>query len=182
MSLLLSPLQVGSVEVRNRIAFTAHGSFLEFYRPGAPADRYVAYEERRARGGVGLIFLQTMHVHPSSHATGHYPYEPDDLRPKLAAMADALHRHDTRVVQQLNPECVRSAMMSDRGQNRVGFRRRVPRLSHFFSPSNSKSGASTRFYWSNSKEPPSAEQSASMPRPVAWLMHCGMRLMNQDNS
>ncbi len=102
MSLLLSPLQVGSVEVRNRIAFTAHGSFLEFYRPGAPADRYVAYEERRARGGVGLIFLQTMHVHPSSHATGHYPYEPDDLRPKLAAMADALHRHDTRVVQQLN--------------------------------------------------------------------------------
>ena len=102
VSLLLSPLQVGSVEVRNRIAFTAHGSFLEFYRPGAPADRYVAYEERRARGGVGLIFLQTMHVHPSSHATGHYPYEPDDLRPKLAAMADALHRHDTRVVQQLN--------------------------------------------------------------------------------
>ena len=86
VSLLLSPLQVGSVEVRNRIAFTAHGSFLEFYRPGAPADRYVAYEERRARGGVGLIFLQTMHVHPSSHATGHYPYEPG--RPAAEARCD----------------------------------------------------------------------------------------------
>ena len=91
MSLLLSPLQVGSVEVRNRIVFTAHGSFLEFYARARRADRYVRYEERRARGGVGLIFLQTMHVHPSSHATGHYPYEPDDLRPKLALMADALH-------------------------------------------------------------------------------------------
>lgn len=100
--LLLSPLQVGSVEVKNRVAFTAHGSFLEFYRPGVTADRYVAYEERRARGGAGLIVLQTMHVHPSSHATGHYPYDREDLRPKLAAMAGALHRHDTRVVQQLN--------------------------------------------------------------------------------
>ena len=99
---LLSPVQVGSVEVPNRIAFTAHGSFLDFYRPGIPGDRYIAYEERRAAGGAGLIFLQTMHVHPSSHATGHYPYDPDDLRPKLAAMADALHRHGTKVVQQLN--------------------------------------------------------------------------------
>jgi 2,4-dienoyl-CoA reductase-like NADH-dependent reductase (Old Yellow Enzyme family) len=100
--LLLSPLHVGSVEVQNRVAFTPHGAFLEFYRPGFPGDRYVAYEERRARGGCGLIFLQTMHVHPSSHATGHFPYDPDDLRPKLRAMADALHRHGAKVVQQLN--------------------------------------------------------------------------------
>ena len=53
VSMLLSPVQVGSVEARNRVAFTAHGSFLEFYRPGIPGDRYVAYEERRAAGGVG---------------------------------------------------------------------------------------------------------------------------------
>ena len=102
MSVLLSPIQVGSVEVRNRVAFTAHGSFLEFYRPGISGDRYIAYEERRAAGGAGLIFLQTIHVHPSSHAAGHYPYEPDDLRAKLAAMADAVHRHGTKLVIQLN--------------------------------------------------------------------------------
>ncbi len=102
LSILLSPLQVGSIEIPNRVAFTAHGSFLEFYRPGIPADRYVAYEERRAAGGAGLIVLQTMHVHPSSHAAGHFPYDADDLRPKLAAMAAAVHRHGTKVVQQLN--------------------------------------------------------------------------------
>lgn len=102
VSLLLTPVRIGSREVRNRVAFTAHGSFLEFYRPGFPGDRYIAYEERRAAGGVGLIFLQTLHVHPSSHATGHYPYEADDLRAKLAAIAAALHRHGTTVVVQLN--------------------------------------------------------------------------------
>ena len=102
MSILLSPIEVGSVEVPNRVAFTAHGSFLEFYRPGISGDRYIAYEERRAAGGAGLIFLQTVHVHPSSHALGHYTYEPGDLRTKLSAMANAVHRHGTKVVQQLN--------------------------------------------------------------------------------
>ena len=103
MSVLLSPIEVGSVEVRNRVAFTAHGSFLDFYRPGISGDRYVAYEERRAAGGAGLIFLQTVHVHPSSHALGHSTYDPDDLRAKLTAMATAIHRHGAKVVQQLDP-------------------------------------------------------------------------------
>jgi 2,4-dienoyl-CoA reductase-like NADH-dependent reductase (Old Yellow Enzyme family) len=98
---LLSPVQVGSLELRNRVVSTAHGSFLEFYRPGSDRDRYIAYQERRARGGVGLIILQPVHVHRSSHALGHYPYEPDDLRDRLAAMAGAVHRHGARVVQQL---------------------------------------------------------------------------------
>jgi 2,4-dienoyl-CoA reductase-like NADH-dependent reductase (Old Yellow Enzyme family) len=100
--MLLTPVQIGSREVRNRVVFTAHGSFLDFYRPGIPGDQYIAYEERRAEGGVGLIVLQTMHVHRSSHALGHYTYDPVDLRPKLRRMAETLHRHEVVVVQQLN--------------------------------------------------------------------------------
>jgi len=98
---LLEPIEVGSVEVRNRVVSTAHGSFLEFYRPGSDRDRYIAYQERRARGGAGLIILQPLHVHRSSHALGHYPYEPDDLRGRLRAMADAVHAHGAKVFQQL---------------------------------------------------------------------------------
>lgn len=101
MSILLTPVRIGSREVRNRVVFTAHGAFLDFYRPGIPPGRYVAYEERRARGGAGLIVLQAMHVHRTSHALGHYVYEEGDLRPKLAAMADAVHRHGTTLVSQL---------------------------------------------------------------------------------
>lgn len=100
-SILLSPLSVGPMEVRNRVVSTAHGSFLDFYRPGVPGDRYVGYQERRAQGGCGLIILQPVHVHPSSHAAGHFTYDPDDLGPKFEAMAEALHRHGTRVLVQL---------------------------------------------------------------------------------
>ncbi len=98
---LLSPVQIGSIEVRNRVVSTAHGSFLEYYRPGIDGERYEAYQERRAKGGAGLIILQPVHVHPSSHALGHFPYEPDDLRRKLTSMADRIHRHGGKVFQQL---------------------------------------------------------------------------------
>jgi 2,4-dienoyl-CoA reductase-like NADH-dependent reductase (Old Yellow Enzyme family) len=101
MDTLLSPIEVGSLTLRNRVVSTAHGSFLEFYRPGEPPDRYIGYQERRARGGVGMIILQPIHVHWSSRATGHYTYEPDDLRRKLELMAERLHAHDTPVLAQL---------------------------------------------------------------------------------
>jgi 2,4-dienoyl-CoA reductase-like NADH-dependent reductase (Old Yellow Enzyme family) len=98
---LLEPISVGSVELRNRVVSTAHGAFLSFYRPGEPPDRYIGYQERRAAGGTGLIILQPAQVHPSSQATGHYPYEPDDLRRKLRAMKTALHAHGAAVFMQL---------------------------------------------------------------------------------
>lgn len=98
---LLSPLTVRSMVLRNRVVSTAHGAFLDFYRPGESPDRYVAYQERRARGGTGLIILQPVHVHPSSHALGHHVYDPDDLRAKLRLLADRVHAHGTRVMIQL---------------------------------------------------------------------------------
>jgi len=98
---LLLPIQIGPFEVRNRIVSTAHGAFLDFYRPGEDGERYLAYQERRARGGTGLIVIQPVHVHPSSHALGHYVYDRDDLAPKWRRLADALHAHGARTVVQL---------------------------------------------------------------------------------
>lgn len=99
--LLLSPLELGSVELRNRVVSTAHGAFLSFYRPGESGERYTGYQERRAQGGTGLIILQPLHVHRTSHAAGHYAYDTDDLAPKLTELARRLHRHGTRVLLQL---------------------------------------------------------------------------------
>lgn len=98
---LLSPLRVGPVEVRNRAVITGHGAFLDFYKPTEPPDRYIDYLARRAEGGAGLIILQPVHVHPSSHALGHYVYEPRDLARKLALMSTALHNHGAKTVIQL---------------------------------------------------------------------------------
>ena len=98
---LLSPLPIRGFEVRNRVVSTGHGAFLDFYRPGIAPDRYVAYQARRARGGTGLIVLQPVHVHHTSHALGHYRYDPDDLGEKLALMVDRLHAEGARVMIQL---------------------------------------------------------------------------------
>jgi 2,4-dienoyl-CoA reductase-like NADH-dependent reductase (Old Yellow Enzyme family) len=99
--LLLSPLRIRSTELRNRVVFTAHGSFLDFYRPGEPPDRYAAYLERRAQGGAGLIILQPVHVHRSSQALNHHVYEPADLAAKLAHVADRLHAQGAAALIQL---------------------------------------------------------------------------------
>ena len=98
---LLSPAQIGRIEVRNRVVFTAHGAFLDFYKPSEPPERYVGYQERRAAGGAGLIILQPVHVHPSSHAMGHHTYDPDDLRAKLTLIGERLHAHGAKVLIQL---------------------------------------------------------------------------------
>ncbi len=98
---LLSPLSIGSITVPNRVVSTAHGAFLDYYRPGVSGQRYVDYQERRARGGTGLIIMQPMHVHPSSQALGHFAYDPEDMRPKLAAMERAVHQHGSSVLVQL---------------------------------------------------------------------------------
>jgi 2,4-dienoyl-CoA reductase-like NADH-dependent reductase (Old Yellow Enzyme family) len=57
---VMSPIQVGPVEVKNRIVRTAHGSgrFSDDY-----ADHLVAYHAARARDGVGLITLESMRFH-----------------------------------------------------------------------------------------------------------------------
>jgi 2,4-dienoyl-CoA reductase-like NADH-dependent reductase (Old Yellow Enzyme family) len=98
---LLAPVTIRGMQVRNRVVSTGHGAFLDFYRPGIDPERYLAYQERRARGGTGLIVLQPVHVHHTSHALGHYRYDPDDLGEKLSLMAERLHRHGTKVMVQL---------------------------------------------------------------------------------
>ena len=99
--MLLTPIDLGPVNVQNRVVSTAHGSFLDFYRPGIAPDQYVAYQERRARGGCGLIVLQAMLVHRSSQTIGQWMWERDDVLPKLELMADRLHKNGTQVFAQL---------------------------------------------------------------------------------
>ncbi|GIU93468.1 MAG: N-methylproline demethylase [Acidimicrobiia bacterium] len=98
---LLSPLQVGPVTVPNRVVSTAHGAFLDYYRPGVSDAQYLAYQERRARGGCGLIILQACQVHPSSQTQGHYMWERADLVAKFRRMTAAIHSHGARVLVQL---------------------------------------------------------------------------------
>ena len=58
------PTTVGGVELRNRIFVPAHTT--NFGLDHLPTDTHVAYHEARARGGVGLIIMESLRVHPTS--------------------------------------------------------------------------------------------------------------------
>jgi len=98
---LLSPISLGPIEVKNRVVSTAHAAFLDFFKPGDDGERYMAYQERRAEGGCGMIILTAMHVHESSQIPFHGVYEPVTMAPKFQQMSTRLHRHGTKVISQL---------------------------------------------------------------------------------
>lgn len=52
---LLQPLQIKHVRLRNRIMSTSHACGLE--EGGMPKERYQAYQEEKARGGIGLTMF-----------------------------------------------------------------------------------------------------------------------------
>ncbi|MGH3662202.1 MAG: FAD-dependent oxidoreductase [Micromonosporaceae bacterium] len=99
-SLVLSPFALGTLELRNRVAFLATVNNLG--RNRLITDEQVAFYEARARGGAGVIITEGMSVHPTSIPNGTIPlaYEPD-LVPGLRRIAEAVHRHGAAVLGQL---------------------------------------------------------------------------------
>ena len=97
---LLSPIRLGSVEVRNRMLISAHSSGM--YQNNRPTPQNNAYHEARARGGVGLIIIQGTTVHPSSYGGLQSPVGyVDDAIPAWRVLADAVHRHGAKIFVQL---------------------------------------------------------------------------------
>lgn len=98
---LLAPIRLGSKEVRNRVVSTAHAAYLDFFQPGSTGERYMAYQERRARGGAGMIILTAMHVHESSGLLNHFNYEEKDIAAKFRQLSSRVHEHGTTAISQL---------------------------------------------------------------------------------
>jgi len=97
---LFEPLDIGPARIKNRIVSTGHDTTLPTH--GVINDEYLAYQEARARGGVGLIILQVSAVHDSARYSSHVLMANDD---KCIAgyekMANICHRFDTTVFGQL---------------------------------------------------------------------------------
>ncbi|MBI4336367.1 MAG: FAD-dependent oxidoreductase [Chloroflexi bacterium] len=97
--LLFSPVQVGRYTLRNRIVNTGHHTGYQD-GDGNPTDRHVYYYRERARGGVGMIIMGTISVHP----TGMFPYRnfDDSVIPWYQRIAAAVHPYGVPILQQLN--------------------------------------------------------------------------------
>lgn len=94
------PIEVGNVQVRNRIFVPAHTT--NFGLDHMPTDRHVAYHEARARGGVGLIIMESLRVHPTSlgRMQGLAAFDPRCIDP-LSRVADAVQAHGTKIFGQI---------------------------------------------------------------------------------
>lgn len=91
---LLSPITVGSTDVRNRVVITSHGATELFRNPAQPAEPYIEYVRRRAAGGAGLIIAQPLYPDPFSD----YPAE---IRRRHKALVTAVRAEGAVVLLQL---------------------------------------------------------------------------------
>ncbi len=97
---LLTPLQLGPVEIRNRIVSTSHQTGL--VADSLPTDDLVAYQQARAAGGAGLLSVEASSPDPSGQLSEHQiaAYRPEVV-PALAKIADAVHAHGAKLFIQL---------------------------------------------------------------------------------
>lgn len=100
-AMLFSPYRIGDVEFRNRILSTGHQTFLA--RDGVPGEDLIAYHEARARGGAGLIIVESARFHASAFTD--YPellVTEDRCIAPYRALAESVHRHGARIFGQLS--------------------------------------------------------------------------------
>jgi 2,4-dienoyl-CoA reductase-like NADH-dependent reductase (Old Yellow Enzyme family) len=97
---LFQPLRIRGCTLKNRIMSTGHDTTLPV--DGTVNAPLVAYQEARARGGVGLIVLQVSGVHETARYTNHVLMATDDgCIPGYRQVAGAVHRFGTVLFGQL---------------------------------------------------------------------------------
>ena len=99
--MLFSPLKVGSIEVSNRIVFSAHLTNLA--EDNLPGPSMIQYYEERAKGGVGLIITEEQSVHPTDHAYQRLIRAFDErVIPSYHRLTSRIHRYGVPVIAQIN--------------------------------------------------------------------------------
>lgn len=98
---LFTPHEIRGLEIRNRIFSTAHQTILA--ERGAPGEKMAAYHEARARGGAGLIIMESSRPYKDDVSAGYYiDSSSDDCIPGYKLVADKVHKYGCRVFGQIN--------------------------------------------------------------------------------
>ncbi len=103
LSHLTSPGRIGSMTLKNRMIVTAMGVNLG-ENDATCSDRIIAYHERQARGGAGLIITGVTSVAWPDGAPipGPIGLSDDRFLPGLTRLADAAHQHGAKIAVQLH--------------------------------------------------------------------------------
>ena len=95
--------RIGNIETKNRLVMTAMGVGIGS-PSGKATNEFIRFYEERARGGAGLIITEITRVN-DVHGAGEYDQlslATDDTVESFAKLADAIHRHDSRIFVQLH--------------------------------------------------------------------------------
>src|SRR4051812_21549986 len=97
---LFEPIQIRNVTLRNRITSSAHGTCLSL--GGMPTPELAAYHQARARGGIGMIVIEGIRVHPTtmSHSFAIAGWRPEIVEP-LSRVAEAVHAEGAAIFAQI---------------------------------------------------------------------------------
>lgn len=95
---MFAPLQLGGATLRNRVVHLSMSTRLG--QPGGVSDAYLRYCEVRARGGAGMLVTEPVRLLPQQGAA-RIPVFSDEHLGDLARLADAVERHDCRLVAQV---------------------------------------------------------------------------------
>ncbi|TDG13671.1 FAD-binding protein [Seongchinamella unica] len=100
---LLSPGEIGPMALRNRIVLAAMGSNFAS-EDGYCTERLMAYYEARARGGAGLLVLETSAAcfPRGSTMPNTVAFSGDQFIPGLTELASRVKQHGAKIVAQLN--------------------------------------------------------------------------------
>jgi len=98
---LLSPIKIGTMEVRNRIVMPPMGTLF-----GAPdwtvTERHLNYYEARAKGGAGLIIAEVTNVSAvRTYGINTLGLFEDKQIPSWIELAKAVHSHGAKLAAQL---------------------------------------------------------------------------------
>lgn len=98
---LFSPYKLGSITLKNRIVATAHATAKIV--DGVPTDGDLAYWEKVARGGAGLIITGGAVVHSTSTLRRRMLNEAylEEAIPRFHQRAEVIHSHGAKVIGQI---------------------------------------------------------------------------------
>lgn len=99
---LLSPGRIGPLELRNRIVMPAMDQNA-CTEDGFVTDDVIAHYEDRARGGAGLLIVETSAVaYPVGATSRHQPsLSTDECIPGLRRLGESVHRHGAKIIVQI---------------------------------------------------------------------------------
>ncbi len=99
---LLSPIELGGLELKNRLVVPAMGTGLP-NPDGSVSQRLIDYWNARAEGGFGLLIVEFAYIDPLGKAVpDQLGIGQDEYIPGLKRLTDEVHRRGAKILLQLH--------------------------------------------------------------------------------